>query len=108
MVAARVWRFVEVCLLGVIVVHVAACGSALCRSFVLVGFACGVVFTPGVHLPVPMAVPLGLGCARTGAGCCAGPPFVVAVAGPLLFVVLALDSSRAIELGWFFLFLPVG
>ena len=80
-------------------VHVAVCGSAVCRSLVLVGLACGAVFTPGVHLLVPLAVPLGLGCARTRAGCCAGPPFVVAVAGPSLFVVLALDSSRAIELG---------
>ena len=65
------------------------------------GLACGDVFTPGVHLLVPLAVPLGLGCARIRAGCCAGPPFVAVVAGPLLFVVLALDSalSRAVELG---------
>ena len=35
---------------------------------------------------VPSAVPLGMGCARTGAGRCAGPPLVVVVAGPLLVV----------------------
>ena len=35
---------------------------------------------------VPSAVPFGMGCARTGAGRCAGPPLVVVVAGPLLVV----------------------
>ena len=53
---------------------------------------------------VPSAVPLGMGCSRTGAVCCVGPPLVAVVVGPLLVVarlcglILGQDPQRWLTL----------